>query len=176
MKSGDLNFLEHSGTLQASNRTALPLPLPSCFRSSGGRLIRYRELSNITSPSTIDLHFHYWVTIQRTIDILRLLSFRLHSASLVECTVLYCAVLYCTVLCCAALHCIVLYCTALPCTVLYSTTLYCTVLCCAILYCTALYCTVLYCTVLYCTVLRCTVLYCEPTGSYPRPNGGLARC
>jgi len=28
MKSGNLNFLEHSGPLQACNGTALPLPLP----------------------------------------------------------------------------------------------------------------------------------------------------
>jgi hypothetical protein len=30
MKSGNLNFLEPSGPLQACNGTALPLPLPYC--------------------------------------------------------------------------------------------------------------------------------------------------
>ena len=29
MKSGNINFLEHSGPFQACNGTALPLPLPS---------------------------------------------------------------------------------------------------------------------------------------------------
>ena len=35
MKSGNLNFLELSGPVQACNGTALPLPFTLQFRSSG---------------------------------------------------------------------------------------------------------------------------------------------
>jgi len=44
MKSGNLNFLESSGPLQACNGTALPLPLPSSMRGrdrSVGTATRY---------------------------------------------------------------------------------------------------------------------------------------
>ena len=34
MKSGNLNFLEPSGPLQACNGTDLPLPLPLIFKSA----------------------------------------------------------------------------------------------------------------------------------------------
>jgi hypothetical protein len=37
MKSGNLNFLEPSGPLQACNGTALPLPLPSVQHGVGIR-------------------------------------------------------------------------------------------------------------------------------------------
>jgi len=37
MKSGHLNFLEHSGPLQACNGTALPLPLPLFYTFSAIR-------------------------------------------------------------------------------------------------------------------------------------------
>jgi hypothetical protein len=46
MKPGNLNFLQNSGPLQASNGTALPLPLPM------GLPVMYVSLSNITLYST----------------------------------------------------------------------------------------------------------------------------
>ena len=45
VKSGNLNFLEHSGPLQACNGTALPLPLPLMYHW------------NLTHFRYIDTHF-----------------------------------------------------------------------------------------------------------------------
>jgi hypothetical protein len=57
MKSGNLNFLEPSGSLQACNRTALPLPLPLCTVYS--RILRKALAITDVDPLTSlddDLH------------------------------------------------------------------------------------------------------------------------
>ena len=50
MKSGNLNFLEPSGPLQACNGTALPLPLPQ-FQASDQRLDRSGIFRFTISPT-----------------------------------------------------------------------------------------------------------------------------
>jgi len=52
MKSGNLNFLEPSGPLQACNGTALPLPVPYCFC---WRLYRSQEHSKKLSEGKIPI-------------------------------------------------------------------------------------------------------------------------
>jgi hypothetical protein len=59
MKSGNLNFLEPSGPLQACNGTALPLPLGVCFDSvSAGQ--DTAQLHKITRSSTLIKNISHW--------------------------------------------------------------------------------------------------------------------
>jgi hypothetical protein len=62
MKSGNLNFLEPSGPVQACNGTVIPLPLPSTH--FGCRLL----LLHLISPSDTHAHTH---THTHTVGLLR---------------------------------------------------------------------------------------------------------
>jgi len=58
MKSGNLNFLEPSGPLQACNGTALPLPLPLLERGLGGSSMpRPRALYPRGHPVKVSVKF-----------------------------------------------------------------------------------------------------------------------
>jgi len=44
MKSGNLNFLEPSGPLQACNETVLPLPLPLILRMWNQKFVAFEKI------------------------------------------------------------------------------------------------------------------------------------
>ena len=57
MKCGNLNFLEHSGQLQACNVTLLPLPLPS------GRILVYNEAHFISVQLLV-----YYISVNKPVS------------------------------------------------------------------------------------------------------------
>jgi len=55
VKSGNVNFLETSGSLQACKGTVLPLPLPLVFQDMQREFSNYCSLTNITGTLNEDL-------------------------------------------------------------------------------------------------------------------------
>ena len=71
MKSGNLNFLEPSGPLQASNVTALPLPLlHNIYRDADKSLARYWKETSYSDQRLTKLYQDLWRTNNNNIFLL----------------------------------------------------------------------------------------------------------
>ena len=70
MKSGNLNFLEPSGPLQACNGTALPLPFSIVYLSALRKPLT--GVDQLRHPRASDVKIFYWSTVEWPLDVMQL--------------------------------------------------------------------------------------------------------